>query len=104
VITKENQEQKERYRLNFERILKGEDKRTSLMIKNIPNKYSQAMLTSELDEKHKGQYDYIYLPIDPKNKCNYGYAFINLVHPFIILSLYKEFNGKSWKNFNSEKI
>ena len=104
VITKENPEQKEHYKLNFRRILKGEDKRTSLMIRNIPNKYNQAMLTQELDENHKGLYDYIYLPIDPKNKCNYGYAFINLVHPIIILSLYREFNGKSWTNFNSEKI
>jgi len=102
VITKENPEQKERYKLNFKRILKGEDHRTSLMIRNIPNKYNQAMLTNELDENHKGLYDYIYLPIDPKNKCNYGYAFINLVHPVIILSLYKEFNGQSWNNFNSE--
>lgn len=104
VLTKENPNQKEKYRLNFRKILKGEDKKTSLMIRNIPNKYNQSMLTQELDENHEGLYDYIYLPIDPKNKCNYGYAFINLVHPIIILSLYKEFNGKSWKNFNSEKI
>jgi len=104
VITKENPEQKERYRLNFMKILRGEDNKTSLMIRNIPNKYNQVMLMNELDENHKGLYDYIYLPIDPKNKCNYGYAFINLIHPVIILSLYKEFNGQSWKNFNSEKI
>lgn len=104
VITRENDEQKGRYKLNFERIMKGEDKRTCLMIRNIPNKYSQTMLTKELDENHKGLYDIIYLPIDPKNKCNCGYAFINLVHPYVILSLFKEFNGKSWRNFNSEKI
>lgn len=104
VSTKENDQQKRKYLLDFNKILAGKDKRTSLMIRNIPNKYNQTMLTQELDENHKGLYDYIYLPIDPKNKCNCGYAFINVVHPTIILSLYIEFNGKSWRNFNSEKI
>ena len=104
VITKESEKQKQRYLLNLQNILNGSDKRTSLMIRNIPNKYTQAMLTQELDENHKGLYDFIYLPIDPKNRCNWGYAFINVAHPVIILSLYLEFNGKSWRNFNSEKI
>jgi RNA recognition motif 2 len=104
VITKESEKQKQRYVMNIQNILNGKDKRTSLMIRNIPNKYTQVMLTQELDEKHKGLYDIIYLPIDPKNRCNCGYAFINVVHPAIILSLYLEFNGKSWRNFNSEKI
>lgn len=70
VITKENDQQKQRYYLDVYRILSGKDKRTSLMIRNIPNKYNQTMLTQELDERHKGYYDIIYLPIDPKNKCN----------------------------------
>jgi len=104
VSTKESDQQKRKYLLDFHRILIGKDKRTSLMVRNIPNKYNQVMLTQELDENHEGLYDYVYLPIDPKNKCNCGYAFINVVHPVIILSLYLEFNGKSWRNFNSEKI
>ena len=36
------------------------------MIKNIPNKYSQKMLLAAVDERHKGQYDFFYLPIDFK--------------------------------------
>ena len=36
------------------------------MIKNIPNKYDQQMLISEIDERHAGLYDFFYLPIDPK--------------------------------------
>jgi hypothetical protein len=55
-----------------------EDRRTTLMIKNIPNKYTQKMLLQTMDEQFRGGYDFFYLPIDFKNKCNVGYAFINL--------------------------
>ncbi len=57
----------------------GEDKRTTLMVKNIPNKYTQKMLLATIDEGFRGHYDFFYLPIDFKNKCNVGYAFINMV-------------------------
>ena len=33
-----------------------------------------------------------------------GYAFINLVNTKYIKDLYREFNGKRWRKFNSEKI
>lgn len=73
------------------------------MIRNIPNKYTQSMILEEINERHSGLYDFFYLPIDPKNKCNQAYAFINLTHPVVMLSLYTEFNNKKWKKFNSDK-
>jgi hypothetical protein len=60
-------------------LFAGEDNRTTLMIKNIPNKYTQKMLLATIDAEFRGTYDFFYLPIDFKNKCNVGYAFINLV-------------------------
>ncbi|PIA31373.1 hypothetical protein AQUCO_05000040v1 [Aquilegia coerulea] len=82
----------------------GEDLRTTLMIKNIPNKYTSKMLLAAIDERHRGKYDFIYLPIDFKNKCNVGYAFINMIDPLQIVPFYQAFNGKKWEKFNSEKV
>lgn len=42
------------------------DGRTTLMMKNIPNKYSQTSLMRKIDEDFEGQYDFFYLPIDFK--------------------------------------
>ncbi|KAI5351761.1 hypothetical protein L3X38_004652 [Prunus dulcis] len=64
---------------------------------NIPNKYTSKMLLSAIDERHRGTYDFIYLPIDFKNKCNVGYAFINMTDPRMIVPFYQSFNGKKWR-------
>ncbi|KAJ7298833.1 hypothetical protein O6H91_18G069500 [Diphasiastrum complanatum] len=95
---------KKQYQLDIDRILRGEDPRTTLMIKNIPNKYTAKMLLAAIDEHHRGSYDFIYLPIDFKNKCNVGYAFINMIDPFRIVPFYEAFHGKKWEKFNSEKV
>ena len=54
------------FSLNLDHILSGAETRTTLMIRNIPNKYTQKMLLSKVDECHKGLYDFFYLPIDFK--------------------------------------
>ena len=43
------------------------DGRTTIMLRNIPNKYTQAMILDEIDESglYK-KYDFFYLPIDYK--------------------------------------
>ncbi|KAJ8626860.1 hypothetical protein MRB53_020167 [Persea americana] len=95
---------KKLYQLDLDKIVNGEDTRTTLMIKNIPNKYTSKMLLAAIDENHRGTYDFLYLPIDFKNKCNVGYAFINMISPSHIIPFYQAFNGKKWEKFNSEKV
>ncbi|XP_022771079.1 protein MEI2-like 1 isoform X2 [Durio zibethinus] len=95
---------KKQFELDIDRIIRGEDNRTTLMIKNIPNKYTSKMLLAAIDEHFRGTYDFIYLPIDFKNKCNVGYAFLNMIDPQQIIPFYKAFNGKKWEKFNSEKV
>jgi len=105
VIEQARRDQQQRlYALDVEKIRRKEDKRTTLMIKNIPNKYTQKMLLASIDETLKGTYDFFYLPIDFKNKCNVGYGFINMREPEDIIPLVERFHNKKWERFNSEKI
>ncbi|GAA0142782.1 RNA metabolism protein [Lithospermum erythrorhizon] len=99
-----SQGDRKQFELDIDRIMRGEDKRTTLMIKNIPNKYTSKMLLAAIDEHHRGSYDFLYLPIDFKNKCNVGYAFINMTEPTLIVPFYQALNGRKWEKFNSEKV
>lgn len=97
-------QKEEKNQINLEPIIKGIDKRTSLMIKNIPNKYTIATFLEEINADFKTKYDIFYLPIDYENKCNLGFAFINFVDPLHIIDFYDTYKGKKWRRFNSEKI
>jgi hypothetical protein len=92
------------FSLNTSRLLDGTEKRTTIMVRNIPNKYTQQMLLDEVNQKFSGTYDFFYLPIDFKNRCNVGYCFINFLGPQSIAAFVEDFHGQKWKNFNSEKV
>jgi len=79
------------------------DSRTTLMIRNIPNKYTQRMLIEQYRE-NPGCYDFLYLPIDFKNNCNVGYAFVNMVSTDFLPAFYASLHNKRWERFNSEKV
>ncbi|KAG0053072.1 hypothetical protein BGZ83_001715 [Gryganskiella cystojenkinii] len=80
------------------------DKRTTYMIRNIPNKYTQEMLLECINETHFGKFDFLYLRMDFKNKCNVGYAFINFISIEVVESFVVAHVGKKWSRFNSDKI
>ncbi|EER07470.1 hypothetical protein Pmar_PMAR020633 [Perkinsus marinus ATCC 50983] len=79
------------------------DLRTTVMIKNIPNKLTQQRMLKMIDDVSAQSYDFFYLPIDLRNRCNVGYAFINFIEPTRIVPFYRAFHGTGWKNFNNSK-
>ena len=89
--------------LNLDDLVSGKNTCTTVMIRNIPIKYTDKILNEELEE-FKGKYDCLYVPYDYEKNGNKGYAFINFVHPLHILYFYEKFNGKKWKYFESLKI
>ena len=95
---------KELFKIDTSRINSGLDCRTTIMIKNIPNKYTQQMLLEAINKDFAGSYNFLYLPIDFQNKCNVGYAFINFKTPKWIVSFSDRFCGKKWGRFNSKKV
>jgi hypothetical protein len=101
---KKNQEPKDHTQFEVDLHRVEINPRTTLMVKNIPNKYDLPLMLQTIEKNHKGKFDFFYLPIDPRNKCNVGYAFINFADPRAIKEFYTEFNGKRWEKFNSEKI
>lgn len=93
------------FAIDIDRIANGQEMRTTVMVRNIPNKYTQRMLLDAVNGANfRKRYDFFYLPVDFRSKCNMGYAFINFSSPHDVAAFFLEFNGQKWSKFNSEKI
>ncbi|ODA80537.1 hypothetical protein RJ55_03496 [Drechmeria coniospora] len=90
--------------VDINRIRDGIDVRTTIMLRNIPNKVDQAMLKRIIDESSWGKYDFMYLRIDFANDCNVGYAFINFVDPLDIIDFVEARGNQRWNCFKSDKV
>ena len=75
------------------------------MIRNIPNKYNQEIMMGLLEEAGlMGTFDFFYLPIDFRNKCGLGYAFVNFLSHADAVRAYAAFHNRRWDEFNSKKV
>ena len=90
--------------LDINKVISLEDKRTTVMIKNIPNKFKQDLLLRIIDQNFKGTYDLFILPTDANKFKNFGYCFINFTSSYYIPYFYFMFNGKMWSSTNSKKV
>lgn len=81
-----------------------QDSRSTICIKNIPNKYTKELMVETIRQSFANSYDFFYMPIDPETGSNCGYAFINFYRRSTILPFYHCFHGKKWEYFCSEKV
>jgi len=82
---------------------------TTVMLRNIPNKYTRQMLIDQLHRAgFRGDIDYLYLPTDFANRCNVGYCFINMREASARARFVTNFDGVAAQSclpgFNSYKI
>lgn len=90
--------------LNIARIEEGLDTRTTVMVKNIPNKMTAKDLIQYINEVCPRKIDFLYLRMDFKNGCNVGYAFVNFIRVQDMLKFAKKRLGVKWNLFSSEKV
>jgi len=82
-----------------------ESERTTVMLRNLPNNYTRAMVLAMLDRKGFAcKYDFLYLPIDFKTHACLGYAFVNLVSPTMVPEFWRSFDGFSRWALPTKKI
>nr|CAB3454040.1 unnamed protein product [Digitaria exilis] len=84
-------------------------KRTSLMIRDIPNDFSRRRMMSIIDEHCfienqripdggvKSEYDFLYVPMDFRTLANKGYAFVNMTSPEAARRLWEHLHSHRWE-------
>ncbi|KAF2273173.1 uncharacterized protein EI97DRAFT_366363, partial [Westerdykella ornata] len=90
-------------RVNRDHIVHGYDVRTTVMLRNIPNKMDWLALKEVLDQHCFGTYDFVYLRIDFKTGSNVGYAFVNFSDMNGMIALIENIEHRQWKGFRSSK-
>lgn len=71
---------------------------TSVMIRNIPNLYSQNDLKDEMEEMgFTGSFDFLYVPLDKGTNANVGYAFVNFLEASVAKKCMSVFEGHRFK-------
>ncbi|GAA5940693.1 uncharacterized protein JCM15063_006328 [Sporobolomyces koalae] len=90
--------------INYERIEQGFEVRTTLMLKNIPNKLKDFEVMRFVEEAVGRSFDFFYLRADYATGCNVGYGFVNFTSMASLLSFCKQRLGTRWNLCNSDKL
>lgn len=86
------------------RIVRGQDLRTTVMVRNIPNLLTYWHVRESLDRIVPGQYDFLYLRADFRTGNNVGYFFVNFTDVLVLLKYKDHVEGRTWPGFSrSEK-
>ena len=77
---------------------------STVMMRHLPNRYTQKMLLEELDQAGVSGFDFFYLPVDVKTGANLGYAFLNFPDPAHADAFKDKFEGQRMKRSRSTKV
>lgn len=80
---------------------------TTVMLRNIPNKYTRSGLLSALVDKGFDptiDCNNLYLPMDASSGCNLGYAFLNFTSHAKALEFMQQFDGVRLPSAGSRKV
>lgn len=78
---------------------------TTLMIRNIPNRYTQADLLDELTLLgFGGTIDFLYMPLDRGSKANVGYAFVNFLAVKAAFECREALHGYKFTRHGKDKV
>ncbi|KAH6913969.1 RNA recognition motif 2-domain-containing protein [Coprinopsis sp. MPI-PUGE-AT-0042] len=99
-----NSEISAKNQLKLQKIEDGSDTRTTVMIKNIPNKMSDRDLIAYINKVVPRRIDFLYLRMDFKNGANVGYAFVNFITIPDLLKFARACLGAKWNMFSSAKV
>jgi len=86
------------------KIANGQDVRTTVMLRNIPNRMDCWQLKEILDVTSYGHYDFSYLRIDFEKGTNVGYAFVNFADPMNIIPFVEHWSGQRWQANNPRLV
>jgi len=81
-----------------------EELRTTVMMRNLPNRYDISSLLALLAEHgYEDRCDFLYIPVDFRSTSNMGYCFLNFVNPEDAQNFKREFQGFGKWKYNSDK-
>lgn len=82
----------------------GPRARTTVMIRNIPCRWTAEDLLAVLSSIIRHSWDLLYMPCKNSDVAHAGYAFMNFRAPQDTLALFNAMHGRCWPNTRSSKI
>lgn len=90
--------------IDIESVQNGTNTRLTVMLRNVPNRYTEDDLKRVLDLTIPDQYRVVNFLIDTKTRRNLGYAFIAVNDNASLLKLYNSMHNVYWPNCNKKKV
>lgn len=86
------------FEISLNRIYSNEDKRTTVLMENLPTQLTKEGLCSQLSDL--GNINFLYFPYDKINKRNYGFAYINFINYKSVINVYNKFHGHIFPEYS----